>query len=345
MCAVAARRLDRHRPADRAHPRRRRRCALARALRAREDGRARPDRAARRTRARRFRSTRARVRGVARSGSRSRRAALAYLLPRLTDPDESVIVNALRGVQRIGDSTCGSCTCRCSARSLQPHSLRARHRGDRARRARSRGRASIPPAGDADRRASSRGSRTTTPQRAARPPRAARSARGDRAVASVVPLLADSSAYVRVAVLRRAHRAEPGRRRARFEPAWQLAPATPLFDRMAAAEALGAPRLERRRALARRARRHLRAHVASCARQRSPRWAIARACRCWRAPMPARRATPTPTRDCRSATHCARSPACRSPTASSARTRRARALQRPTTARSRIRRPRRARGS
>jgi hypothetical protein len=118
---------------------------------------------------------------------------LAYLLPRLTDPDESVIVNALRAVQRIGDSTCGSCTPAVLRALLHPHPYvrvsAATVLGERFAWVR------LDSAGE--RRATDALVARLKDDDAATRGAAARALllrRGDRAVESVIALLADSSA-------------------------------------------------------------------------------------------------------------------------------------------------------
>ena len=159
----------------------------------------------------------------------------AYVLQKLADPEVGVVVNAIRALSLIADTTCGACL---------PALVRALDAGDPyvrvtaataladrfawvpADSAASRSALDSLTAGLRDPDAATRGACA----------RVLLARRGEAALALVLPLLADSSVYVRVAVLQALVLAP--------EPAAapllmaRLAPGTPVFERATAAEAL-----------------------------------------------------------------------------------------------------------
>ena len=161
---------------------------------------------------------------------------IAYLVDRLGDPEPAVVVNALRAIQFIGDSTCGSCT---------PRIVRALAHADpyvRVTAATVLGdRFALVPEGEAGRRAvlDSLRSRLRDPDAATRgaAARALLIHRGAAALADVRPVLEDTSIYARVAVLQTLARVDS----ASALPILlgRLGSAYPLFDRATAADALG----------------------------------------------------------------------------------------------------------
>jgi cyclophilin family peptidyl-prolyl cis-trans isomerase/HEAT repeat protein len=162
---------------------------------------------------------------------------VAYLVDRLTDPEPAVIVNALRALQLVADSTCGSCAYHIARLMAHPDPYvrvsAATALGDRF---------AIVGGGETGRRAAF----DSLKRHLADPDAATRGAaarallihRGAAALADVRPVLEDPSIYARVAVLQTLSRLDSASvlplLRARLGPTY------PLFDRMTAAEALGA---------------------------------------------------------------------------------------------------------
>ncbi|MEO5617702.1 MAG: HEAT repeat domain-containing protein [Candidatus Eisenbacteria bacterium] len=161
---------------------------------------------------------------------------VAYLTERLGDPEPAVVVNALRALQFIADSTCGSCTQRIvrAMGHAEPYVrvTAATVLGDRF---------TMLAAGDVRRGIvldSLRG-RLRDPDAATRgaAARALLIHRGAQALADVRPVLEDTSIYARVAVLQTLARVDS----AIALPILlaRLGPSYPLFDRTTAADALG----------------------------------------------------------------------------------------------------------
>jgi len=161
---------------------------------------------------------------------------IAYLVDRLGDPDPAVVVNALRALQMVGDSTCGSCTPRI-ARSLAHADPYVRVTAATVLAERF----ALAAESEAGRRAvlDSLKSRLRDPDAATRgaAARALLIHRGAEALADVRAVLEDSSIYARVAVLTTLSRLDS----ASAMPILlaRLGPAYPLFDRATAADALG----------------------------------------------------------------------------------------------------------
>jgi cyclophilin family peptidyl-prolyl cis-trans isomerase/HEAT repeat protein len=175
---------------------------------------------------------------AARTIDRQRSArGTAYLLQALDDAEPAVVVNAVRGLQAIADSGCVRCGPSIARRLAHPHpyvrSIAATALGARFAWA----------------AADSAGRRAMTDsllRHLADPDAATRGAcagallarDGEGAFDRVRPLLADSSIYVRVAVLGALATLPAAAARPLLEP--RLAPGTPLFERMTAAEGIGA---------------------------------------------------------------------------------------------------------
>ena len=168
-------------------------------------------------------------------GRQKSQQGTAYVLQKLADPEVGVVVNALRALSLIADTTCGACL---------PALVRALDSGDpyvrvTAATALADRFAWVP--------ADSAGSRTALdsltaglldPDAATRGAcaRALLARRGEAALALVLPLLADSSVYVRVAVLQ-ALALAPELAAAPLLMA-RLVAGTPEFERATTAEAL-----------------------------------------------------------------------------------------------------------
>jgi cyclophilin family peptidyl-prolyl cis-trans isomerase/HEAT repeat protein len=161
----------------------------------------------------------------------------AYLLQKLDDAEPAVVVNALRGLQQIGDSTCGPCMNRL---------LRALEHGDPYVRVTAAGvigeHAVIASADSGVRRQAieSLAAHTRDLDAATRgaSARSLIAILGEPALPMVRFLLADSSVYVRVAVIQALGRLPAAAALPLLEP--RIASTTPLFERMTAIEAIGA---------------------------------------------------------------------------------------------------------
>jgi len=162
--------------------------------------------------------------------------ATASLISALADHEPAVVVNALRSLQQIADSTCVPCA-RVLTRLLdQPHPyVRVTAATALAERF------ALAKADSVARRAAldSLGAHLEDPDAATRGAcgRALLSIRGEAALGQVRPLLSDPSIYSRVAVLQSLARL-PAATAAPLLLA-RLDPGSPLFERMTAAEALG----------------------------------------------------------------------------------------------------------
>jgi cyclophilin family peptidyl-prolyl cis-trans isomerase/HEAT repeat protein len=160
----------------------------------------------------------------------------AYLLQKLADREPAVVVNALRALEQIADSTCVRCAStvlaalshdhpyvRVTAAPVLGQYAVIAHTDTAVRRA------------VLDSLAAHLGDRDAATRGACA--RALLLARGEQALPQIEPLLADSSVTTRVAVLQALTRIPAGRAApillARLEAD------TPLFERMTAAEALG----------------------------------------------------------------------------------------------------------
>ena len=160
----------------------------------------------------------------------------AYVLQKLADSEAGVVVNALRALSLIADTTCGACL---------PALVLALDAGDphvrvTAATALADRFAWVPGDSTASRAAlDSLAAGLRDPDAATRGAcaRALLARRGEAALALVQPLLADSSVYVRAAMLQ-ALALSPESAAAPLLMA-RLAPGTPLLERATAAEALG----------------------------------------------------------------------------------------------------------
>jgi cyclophilin family peptidyl-prolyl cis-trans isomerase/HEAT repeat protein len=162
--------------------------------------------------------------------------ATAYLLQALADAEPAVVVNAIRGLQLIADTTCGMCVNRLTQALSHPHPYvrvtAALALADRFAWvstdsvAREAGLDTLA-ARLADHDAATRGAAA----------RALLARRGAAALPAVEPLLADSSVYARTAVISALDQLP----RATAAPLLlrRLEPRSGLFERMTAAEALG----------------------------------------------------------------------------------------------------------
>jgi cyclophilin family peptidyl-prolyl cis-trans isomerase/HEAT repeat protein len=160
----------------------------------------------------------------------------AYVLQKLDDPEVGVVVNGIRALSLIADTTCGACL---------PALVRALDAGDPYVRVTAAtalaDRFAWVPADSATSRTAldSLAAGLRDPDAATRGAcaRALLERRGEAGLALVLPLLADSSVYVRVALLQ-ALALLPEAAAAPLLIA-RLAPGTPVFERATAAEALG----------------------------------------------------------------------------------------------------------
>ncbi len=160
----------------------------------------------------------------------------AYVLQKLDDPETGVVVNALRALSLIADTTCGACLPALVGaleagdpyvRVTAATALAERFAWVPADSAASRTALDSLTAGLGDPDAATRGACA----------RALLARRGAAALELARPLLADSSVYVRVAVLQAlALVSEPAALPLLMA---RLAPGTPMFERAIAAEALG----------------------------------------------------------------------------------------------------------
>jgi len=161
----------------------------------------------------------------------------AYVLQKLADPEAGVVVNAIRALSFIADTTCGAClpalVLALDAADPYVRVTAATALADRfawvpADTAASRAALDSLAGGLRDADAATRGACA----------RALLARRGETALAFVEPLLADSSLYVRVAVLQALALVPEPAAAALLLP--RLAPGTPVFERSTAAEALAA---------------------------------------------------------------------------------------------------------
>ncbi len=162
--------------------------------------------------------------------------ATAYLLQKLDDPEVPVVVNVIRALQQTADSTCARCGGGLARLLAHPHPY------VRVTAATALGERFVWVAADsATRRALSDSLRAhlSDPDAATRGAcaRALLAHLQGGALAAVEPLLADSSAYARTAALRALASVPPAVAVPLLDP--RLAPRTPLFERMTAAEVLG----------------------------------------------------------------------------------------------------------
>jgi len=161
----------------------------------------------------------------------------AYVLQKLDDAEVGVVVNALRALQGIADTTCGACL------PALTRALSAAHPCVRVAAATALAdRFAWVAADSTERRAAldSLAARLRDPDAATRGAgaRALLARWGERALALVTPLLADSSGYARAAVLQALATLPAAVAAPVIEPA--LAPGGPPIARVTAAEALGA---------------------------------------------------------------------------------------------------------
>jgi cyclophilin family peptidyl-prolyl cis-trans isomerase/HEAT repeat protein len=160
----------------------------------------------------------------------------AYLIDRLVDPDPAVVVNALRSLQQIGDSTCGPCTQRLT-RALGHPDPYVRVSAATVLAERFAFTAGTAPQKQAA--LDSLASHLRDPDAATRGAcaRALLARRGAAALDAVRPVLADTSVYARVAVIQALALLDSASALPLLLP--RLAAGTPLFDRSTAAEAIG----------------------------------------------------------------------------------------------------------
>ncbi len=166
--------------------------------------------------------------------------ATAYLLQALADPEVGVVVNAVRALQLIADTTCARCAGGLAGLLGHPHPyvrvIAATALGERFALA----------AADGERRGAAVESLTThlrdsDPATRGACARALLAQPGEAALEAVTPLLSDSSLYARVAVMNAFRTLTTSRNwLGYFQP--KLDPGTPLLERMTAAEVLGARR-------------------------------------------------------------------------------------------------------
>jgi cyclophilin family peptidyl-prolyl cis-trans isomerase/HEAT repeat protein len=171
--------------------------------------------------------------------------ATAYVLQTLADADRDVAVNGMRALQLIGDSTCASCLPALTTALGHPHPyVRVTAATALADRFAWPSADSVARASATQALAKALGDSNAATRGAAARALIARD--GEGALESVQPLLADSSLYVRTALIQ-ALTLLPA---ATATPLLleRLAPEQPLFVRMSAAEALGT--LKAREALA-----------------------------------------------------------------------------------------------
>ncbi len=162
--------------------------------------------------------------------------ATAYLIDRLSDPEPAVVVNALRALQAIADSTCGACAGPLLRALSAPYPyVRVTAATLLAER--------FPyvAAGPTQREAllDSVAAHLRDPDAATRGAcaRALLAQRGPAALAAVRPVLEDTSVYARVAVVQALGHLDSTSALPLLLA--RLTPAYPLFDRMSAAEAIG----------------------------------------------------------------------------------------------------------
>ncbi len=161
---------------------------------------------------------------------------VAYLVGRLSDPDPAVVVNALRALQVVADSTCGPCAPRIAGALSHPDPY------VRVTAATVLADAFALAAADSAARTAALDTlrrRLVDPDAATRgaAARALLARRGTAALADVRPVLEDSSVYARVAVLQALARLDSATAMPLLLA--RTAPSHPLFDRATAADALG----------------------------------------------------------------------------------------------------------
>ncbi len=162
--------------------------------------------------------------------------ATAYVIQKLDDPEVGVVVNAIRALQQIADSSCAFCAPALVRALRHPHPyVRVSAATALADRFALAGRDSSVRRVALD----SLALHLADPDAATRGAcaRALLAQQGAVALTAVEPLLADASLYTRVAVLQGLGRL-PGDRSATLLLE-RLGAGTPLFERMSAAEALG----------------------------------------------------------------------------------------------------------
>ena len=169
-------------------------------------------------------------------GRQKSQRGVAYVVDRLSDPEPAVVVNALRALQSIADTTCETCTHRI-ARSLAHESPYVRVTaatvlGERF---------AMAAAGATTKQAvlDSLKAHLVDPDAATRGAcaRALLVHRGAAAMPDVAPLLEDSSLYARVAVIGALDRTDSATALPLLLT--RIAPGRPLFERMTALETLG----------------------------------------------------------------------------------------------------------
>ena len=164
--------------------------------------------------------------------------ATAYLLQALDDPEVGVVVNTVRALQLIADTSCTRCAGELSVLLAHPHPY------VRLTAATALAERFAFAAADSQHRTAATDSlaahvRDRDPATRGACARALVAQRGEAELETLLPLLADSSGVTRAAALN-ALRSLPPRRSCRgyLEP--RLAPGIPLLDRMTAADVMGA---------------------------------------------------------------------------------------------------------